>query len=142
MAPPGPRSRLVVPPGPLPATIELRLHKAGRVRVRTIDSADRPVAGVAVVPSSLWIAGKLSYVNYFSSSVVAGRSDASGNCDFAWPPADATMPISFQVFKPGYWPDEPHRDPAQPQTVTFRLVKNAEVSGTVRLPDGNAGLPE
>ena len=132
------RSWPAIQTDPLPATVALRLHKACRVRVRTIDSADRPVAGVAVVPWTLKIPGKLSYVNFSGCSLSAGLSDSGGNCDFAWLPADANWQVGFESFKPGYnCPDQPHWDPAQPQApVTFRLLKDAEVSGTVRFPDG------
>ncbi len=106
------RSWPAIQTDPLPATVALRLHKACRVRVRTIDTADRPVVGVYVVPWTLKIPGKLSYVNFSGCSLVGGSSDASGICDFAWLPADTDWQVGFQSFKRGYnCPDQPHWDP-------------------------------
>ena len=81
----------------LPETIDLRLHKASHVRVRTIDPADRPVAGVLVSPQSVRLSGKMSYVPIARFPSVSQTSDADGMCDFAWLPADAAEPISFHA---------------------------------------------
>jgi beta-lactamase regulating signal transducer with metallopeptidase domain len=134
---------------PFPATIELHLHKACRVRVRTIDSAGRPVAGVFVTPGPFRLPGKRSSVQIARFPSVGKTSDANGACEFAWVPADVVQPISFHAgtvpatlnrgtILLGYsYDNEPQWDPAQPQIpVTFHLRKNAAVSGTVRFPDG------
>jgi beta-lactamase regulating signal transducer with metallopeptidase domain len=125
-------------PDPPPETIALTLHKPHPIQVRTTDMGDRPVSGVFIAPWTLQIPGKLSYVN-FSGSTLAGKlSDASGICDFAWLPAEVSQKIGFEQLKEGYCcPDQPAWDPEKPQQpVTFRLLKNGEVSGTVRFPDG------
>ncbi len=125
-------------PDPPPKTVALTLQKPHRIRIRTIDSADRPVAGVFVKPWLLGIPGKRSYLNLSASSLTLALSDQRGTCDFCWLPADSSRKISFVASVPGYHcADQPGWDPEYPQEpVTCRLLRNAEVSGAVRFPDG------
>ena len=133
----------------LPETIDLRLHKPSHVHIRTIDLGNQPVAGVSVSPQSVRLHGKISSIPIARFPAVSQTSDAGGACDFAWLPADATEPITFHasiapvavvggIMRLGYTiENQPQWNPEQPNIpVTFHLLKNAEVSGTVHFHDG------
>ncbi len=131
------RSKPAIEPDPLPETVSLTLAKPHRVRIRTVDTAGKPVPGVFVAPWTMQLPGKLNYVNFSGSSLAGQRSGPSGYCDFSWIPETASR-VGFLEYVKGYsCPDQPFWD-AKPseQPVTFRLPKEGEVSGSVRFPDG------
>ncbi|MGO9111439.1 MAG: M56 family metallopeptidase [Thermoguttaceae bacterium] len=131
------RSWPALEPDPLPETVSLTLTRPHRVRVRTVDSGDKPVPGVFLAPWTLQLPGKLSYVNFSGSSLAGQHSGPSGTCDFSWLP-EASPRIGFSEYVKGYHcPDQPSWDGKHPERpVTFRLLKNGDISGSVRFPDG------
>ena len=127
-------------PDPPPDTVSLTLAKPHRIRVRTVDSAGKPVAGVFVGIWTFRLPGKLaSYCNSAGSSLGGQRSGPSGTCDFSWLPAAAdSREIRFELCAKGYsCPDLSQMYFQQPVgPVTLRLLKDGEISGCVRFPDG------
>jgi len=64
----------------LPEKLGLTLNGARTVRVQAVDSLNRPVAGITVVPWTIMKQGRTHYANLsgFSSQLDGTRTDARG----------------------------------------------------------------
>ncbi len=128
----------------LPERVKLSLNGARTVRVRVVDSSNRPVRDVDVLPPGIHKAGKLSAVNVWDSPARA-RTDADGIATFDWLPAAIQARTTFIVDAPGYsalrWPI---LDPAAPaEELTAHVLRATRLSGRITRPDGSpaAGIP-
>ena len=68
----------------LPQELTLTLNGGSNAEVKVVDSKDKPIAGVDIIPSTIRKKGKLSYVNAGGGVI----SDANGVARFPWIPAD------------------------------------------------------
>ena len=121
---------------PLPRQVSLVLNGARTVRVRAVDSANRPVAGVEIAPVSVYKKGKLGVVNLHAS--VKASTDPQGLATLDWLPIDALSQTrvwfaahnytgtSWAQLKPGALSDE----------LTLRVLRPTAISGKVTRPDG------
>jgi protocatechuate 3,4-dioxygenase beta subunit len=123
---------------PLPDDVTLRLTGARTVRVKAVDSANRPVAGIPVYPWYVQQRGRPEEVNLGNCDAALVTTDASGTAVFDWLPADFERAIPFMPFSRGYGYAEQvaikEGDPAA--EVTLPVLRRAKVSGLVRWPDG------
>ena len=129
-----------VPPvfAPPPEGALLVLNGARAVRVRAIDSAERPVSGIEIVPITVRKRGKLYSVN-LSGSAARARTDERGVATFDWFPSDVAEGTSFALATTSYslvkWPIlEAGKLDA---VVLARLVRFMPISGKVTRPDGS-----
>ncbi len=109
-----------------------------------VDSSNRPVRDVDVLPPGIHKAGKLSAVNVWDSRARV-RTNAAGIATFDWLPAEIQARTMFMVDAPGYsalkWPVF---DPAAPVAeLTVHLLGATRISGKITRPDGSpaAGIP-
>src|SRR5262249_39826205 len=86
----------------VPDDVTLKLTGARTVRVKAVDSADRPVAGVLVFPWYVQQSGKPEEANLGGCEAVFATTDASGVAEFDWLPRDFDHAISFLGFSPAY----------------------------------------
>ena len=77
----------------LPQELTLTLNGGSNAEVKVVDSKDKPIAGVDIIPSTIRKKGKLSYVNAGGGVI----SDANGVARFPWIPADLDGRVSFDV---------------------------------------------
>jgi RNA polymerase sigma factor (sigma-70 family) len=128
-----------VPPlfSPPPERASLVLNGTRTVRVRALDSADKPVPGVDIMPITVLKNGKLKSVN-FSGSFAKVRTDAQGIATFDWLPSDIQAGTSFVSATLSYsTPKWPILDVDKPDAeVTMRLLRHTPISGKVTRPDG------
>ncbi len=122
-----------------PAEVRLVLDGARTVRVKVVDSVDKPVPGVELVPWLLRKAGKLGDLN-LSGGLIHVRTDDRGIATFDWLPADldlrGQMTFLLQSWSyamprsPRYQADAPSND------LVARVLRLTKVSGKVTRPDG------
>jgi RNA polymerase sigma factor (sigma-70 family) len=122
---------------PPPERASLVLNGTRTVRLRALDSADKPLAGVDIMPITVLKKGKVRSVN-FSGSFAKVRTDARGIATFDWLPRDIQAGTSFVSASLAYstpkWPilevDKPDAE------LTMRLLRQTPISGKVTKPDG------
>ena len=128
-----------VPPmfSPPPERASLVLDGTRTVHVRALDSADKPVPGVDIMPITVLKKGKLKSVN-FSGSFAKVRTDAQGIAAFDWLPSDIQAGTAFIPATLSYsTPKWPILDVDKPDvTLTMRLLRHTPISGKVTRPDG------
>jgi hypothetical protein len=135
------RVRHVPERSPVPAEVTLVLDGARTVHVHATDIANRPVAGVAMVPAIIDKKGKISGANLGGCIVLprlAPRTDSQGNVTFDWLPRDVSRHVVFVAISDEYHqPDEPYLDPAQKDArLTTRFLHTVPATGKVTLSDG------
>ena len=81
--------------------VNLVLNGIKTVRVRTVDSANKPVPGVEIAATSIIKKQKLSSISLFDSRLRV-RTDNAGIATFDWLPADQSGRASFTVATPSY----------------------------------------
>ena len=128
-----------VPPNfsPPPESALLVLNGARAVRVRAMDSAGKPVAGVDFVPLTVHKRGKLYDANLCGSSARV-RTDEQGVATFDWFPIDVQPGASFALATTAYfmpkWPML--EDGKLDREVMARVLRLTPISGKVTRPDG------
>jgi hypothetical protein len=126
---------------PLPAGITLVLNSSRTVQVHATDSADRPVAGVVMVPWTIKKKGKVADANLSGCGALppfARCTDPHGTVTFDWLPSNLAGGVNFLAVSDDYHqPNNPYLEPAQKDTrLTTRLLRNVPASGKVTKPDG------
>jgi protocatechuate 3,4-dioxygenase beta subunit len=123
---------------PLPEDITLKLTGARTVRVKAVDSANRPVAGVPICPWYIQLSGKPENVNLSACDAVTVTTDTRGEAVFDWLPFDFDLGFSFLNKSPGYSYTEPIviKQEAPVKELTMHLLRRSRISGKVSLPDG------
>ena len=121
----------------LPGRIHLVLDGARTVRVRAIDTAGKPLAGIRFAPQVIRKIGKRD-ANVFTESSEIARSvtDERGVATFDWLPP-TTDPVYFVPTSEGYHTVE--RPALQEQTgttVTVQLLRDGTIRGRLVRPDG------
>ena len=132
---------------PPPSSARLVLDGVRTVRIRAIDSAEKPVAGLEMYPITIQKKGKLRSVNLTPLSIDP-RTGADGVATFDWLPAQLAgwtqfSPVSAwggqSLAEIQYAPSEwPMLDPDKPAAeLTARFLRYTRVSGKVTRPDGS-----
>jgi beta-lactamase regulating signal transducer with metallopeptidase domain len=127
--------------GEAPAQVALTLDGARTISVRAVDSADKALSGVELVPWSVQKKGKLAYVNFSGSGAmkyVSARSDRDGLVAFDWIPRDMKDGVTILGGSDEYYlPDQPRQETALPyEKLTAKLFRKTPISGRVTLPNG------
>jgi Carboxypeptidase regulatory-like domain len=123
---------------PPPERARLVLDGARNVRIRAVDSADKPVPGVEFVPITILKKGKLFRVN-LSTLPIKVFTDARGVATFDWLPTDIPAGTSFFAASSSYYlPNWPLFEPDKPDVaLSARLVRYTRITGKVAHPDGS-----
>jgi beta-lactamase regulating signal transducer with metallopeptidase domain len=126
---------------PLPAEVSLTLDGVQPLRVKALDSMDRPVAGVALSPGVLSKPGKSHSVNLGASATAIATTDASGVAVFDWLPkgdrvfvGDRLVVVRSEAYSNSSPPR--HDRTVRPAEVVVLLRRNTRLSGVVRYADG------
>ncbi len=123
----------------VPSTpIELTLDGAQTLRVRVVDSDEKPIEGVKLYP---WLLAKKDQTEELNLSYMAEEftvaTDADGLAAFDWIPGWNTRPITVWPMHTDYVHQRGNYDPAKGDgTLTMKLDRLVPVSGRVTLPDG------
>jgi hypothetical protein len=124
---------------PLPADVALELSGARTASVTAVDSADRPVAGLAVTPFIINRPDRTEDANLSGSQAVQAVTDAGGMVTFDWLPADVGRRIIFLApFSREYSQVGSVRVTQNSPVVggTLRMIRQARLAGRVLRPDG------
>ncbi len=120
----------------LPEKVTLTLAGSQIAKVRVVDSDQRPVAGVVVIPWTVQIKGKLSDLN-FSGMPGFPITNEAGIAEFAWIPANLEGRISFLTRHPGYHcPKDPVFETENVE-LTAHVLRVATVRGKATHADGS-----
>ena len=121
-----------------PQQARLVLDGVRTVRIRAVDSAGRPVAGVELATTMIRKKGKLGVVG-FPGFPINPRTDANGVATFDWLPAGLIGHTSFHSASPSYaWRSGPVLDPDKPEAeLTALVLRSTRVAGKVTFPDGS-----
>ena len=84
----------------LPDNVALTLDGSQTAKVRILDSDEKPVAGVVVVPWSIMMKGKLSYINLVG--IEFPPTNETGLAEFPWMPTSLEGRVSFLIRHPKY----------------------------------------
>ena len=122
----------------LPDQVKLRLTGSRTVRVRAVDSSERPVAGLLIYPWYIEKPGTMEHANIGGCDAVTATTDADGIAKFDWLPGDFTQGIPFLCFSNEYsYVEIPAIHPEKPvDRLTMPLLRKVKLSGKVVLPDG------
>ncbi len=126
-------------PLPLPKQVKLVLDGARQVRIRALDSANKPVPNIGFTAGLIEKNDKISYANLYASEVAIVRTNARGIAVFDWLPAkNIDEVIAFGIHEEGYHcPQQPELLPSGHDIeLTARLLRNTRISGKVFLPEG------
>ncbi len=121
---------------PLPAEVTLTLDGAQTIRLKALDSKSQPVPGVVFSPWILLKNGKIDRANVGRSVILRATTDRDGMATFDWFPKDVSGGLFVIRSGPYTCPDPPRHERGGPTDLTFRLLRNAVLSGVVRFPDG------
>ncbi len=129
--------RLTAKPGDVPDSVKLVLDGAREVRVKALDSAQRPVVGVRFTPWYITKAGKVDDVNLSGGTVATVRTDADGIATFDWIPKELEDNVPFVIRGKRYHcPQSPLlKASGDDVELTARLFRNTRISGKMLLPD-------
>ncbi len=127
--------------GEPPAQVALTLAGARSIAVRAVDSANKPVPGIDLVPWTIKKQGRLAAVNLSGAAAlkyVSVRTNGDGLATFDWVPVGWQDGITILQLAEEYsLPDSPHLQPSDPQqTLVARLLRNVPIGGKVTRPDG------
>ncbi len=123
---------------PLPAEVSLSLDGAQTMRIKVLDSKDRPVAGVVLSPNNLLKSGKAAAARIVSGTTVSVTTDDAGLAVFEWLPRGNHWP-GFDVRSATYFcPNPPRgRSPVpEPAELVVRVLRNTQLGGRLRFVDG------
>ena len=120
----------------LPEKVTLTLAGSQTAKVRVVDSDERPVAGVTVVPWTVQIKGKLSDLN-FSGMPGFPITNEAGIAEFAWIPANLEGRITFLTRHPRYHCPKSPVFETENVELTAHVLRVATVRGRVTLADGS-----
>lgn len=125
-------------PGDLPKSVKLVLDGARRVRIKALDSANKPVAGVGFTPWLIQKKGKIEKANLSGSELATAYTNERGVAIFDWIPRNMEEEIPFVFHERAYHcPERPEFWPSGDNIeLTARLLRNTRISGKVFLPDG------
>ncbi|MBN9518628.1 hypothetical protein J0H58_08930 [bacterium] len=123
---------------PLPVDIALVLSGARTVRVKAVDGAGRPVAGLTVFPWYIELPDRAGDANIGGCAAVQAVTDAAGVATFDWIPADRSPGISFLSHSREYSYFEPFllKSDSPAAGGTLRMIRMARLSGRVLGSDG------
>jgi RNA polymerase sigma factor (sigma-70 family) len=123
---------------PLPADVSLVLSGARTVRVKAVDGADRPVAGLTVYPWYFERPDRAEHANVAGCGAVQAVTDAGGVATFDWIPADVGPGVTFLSRSREYSYFEPLllKADSPAEGGTLRMIRMARLSGRVLGPDG------
>jgi len=123
---------------PLPADVALVLAGARTARVTAVDSAGRPVAGLAVTPFTIDRPDRTEDANLSGCKAVQAVTDAAGMVTFDWLPADVGRGILFLTASREYSQFGSVRVTQNSPVVggTLRMIRKARLAGRVLRPDG------
>ena len=124
-----------------PDQVALNLKGAYDVRVKTVDTSGKPVGNVRVMPWTINLPDRLSYINL--SGISEFSSSETGVADIGWIPQNLVGAITFLTHHEDYHCPQPTifrstdgKKDGQ-ANLTVELMKVATVSGKVTLPDGS-----
>ena len=120
----------------LPEKVTLTLAGSQTAKVRVVDSDERPVAGVTVVPWTVQIKGKLSDLN-FSGMPGFPITNEAGIAEFAWIPANLEGRVSFLTRHSKYHCPKSPVFETENVELTAHVLRVATVRGRVTLADGS-----
>lgn len=130
---------------PLPEEVTLTLNGAQTVRATFLDTAGRPLAGLAVTPGGIAKKGKRWGIIPVMGTTTWTVTDAAGVAVFDWIPKDVGPRLAFRTRR--RMPrvnGSPlvslgpilRSQPPGPAERTYRVPVATRLSGTVRFPDG------
>lgn len=118
----------------LPDNVTLTLDGSQRAKVRIVDSEEKPVAGVMVVPWTIKMKGKLSYINL--AGIEFPPTNETGLAEFPWMPASLEGRVSFLIRHRKYHcPKLPLFETENVES-TAHVLRVVPVRGKVTLADG------
>lgn len=123
--------------------LQFVLNGAHTVRVRAVDSKNRPLAGALVYPWYFEKPRKGGDLNLSGmESFVRARTDDEGRATFHIVPKDNLKKVIFRVRAQGYFaPERWMFDPNSPKPIiTAKLVPLVTVRGRVARPDGRPAV--
>ncbi|MDY3556824.1 sigma-70 family RNA polymerase sigma factor [Gemmata sp. JC717] len=124
---------------PLPDEVALTLSGARTVRVKAVDGAGKPVAGLTILPWYIQLPGKTENANIGGNGVVQSVTDATGVATFDWiPVGDTDQGIPFMSHSPDYSYFELFslKPGAGAADGTMRMIRKARLTGRVIGADG------
>ncbi len=121
----------------MPAEVKLKLDGFTSVKVKVVDTNNKPIPGVAMTPWSIQKVGKVSYVNLSGDEL--GQTDANGIATFDWIPHDLNRAVTFLIRdKRFHCPTTPHFVSGATSTDLEAIVWNlCTVRGKVQHEDGS-----
>lgn len=122
---------------PPPDSVELKLEGATTCRVRLIDRAGNPVAGIPLVPWTIQRPGKLADANLSGSPEMTTKTDSEGVATFRWLPVDCERSVSFLVRDRLRYIDQRPQATRLNDEIQTTVYKCVRVSGVVRHADGS-----
>jgi RNA polymerase sigma factor (sigma-70 family) len=119
----------------LPSSISLTLDGARTVRIKAVDSDNKPLIGVSFSPWLLHKAGRRSDVN-LASEIFRARTGPDGVAAFDWLPANNEA-LTFWPNSEGYSHRRVQLKEGEDGPVTATLTRNGSIRGRVVLQDGS-----
>ena len=121
----------------MPADVKLKLDGFTSVKVKVVDTNNKPIPGVAMTPWSIEKVGKVSYANLSGDEL--GLTDANGIATFDWIPHDLKGAVTFLIRdKRFHCPTPPHYASGATSTDLEAIVWNlCTVRGKVQHEDGS-----
>ena len=121
----------------VPERADLILNGVRTVRVRALDSSDRPVPGIEIMPQTIYKSGKVGAIALLDSPVRA-VTDAQGVATFDSLPADVQDWTRFEVVARGYSPlTRPVVNMNGGNEFTVHVYRATSISGRVKRLDGS-----
>jgi beta-lactamase regulating signal transducer with metallopeptidase domain/protocatechuate 3,4-dioxygenase beta subunit len=125
-------------PLPLPDEINVVLDGAQSARLRVVDSANNPVAGIGLYPWYIKKPGKLDHANISGCRTTMARTNDQGIVEFDWLPDSLQTDVTFWIHAVGFSAAERSifkSHVADPLVV--HALRDTHATGTVTLPDGS-----
>jgi beta-lactamase regulating signal transducer with metallopeptidase domain len=128
---------------PLPQEITLTLDGAQTVRVKVVDPAGRPVAGVVIRPFRPFKAGKVATIEIARGATTSAITSEQGIAVFDWLPKGAidgrkSGAVTLFVEGPkGFIGEAVRYDPAGADELSSKLTPAARLTGAARYADGS-----
>jgi len=122
------------PAGAIPETTALTLGAPRVVRLKAVDDAGQPVAGIMFYPFGLRKLGRRGLLNY-STRALAATTDDDGEAAFDWLP-QSPDPLEFFASTVDYVHRRVTLDPGE-NAATVRLEPTVAIRGRVTLADGS-----
>jgi len=122
----------------LPDAVALKLDGARTVRVRAVDSAGKPLAGVTFYPWLIQKPGKARRASLDVSRAVSRTTGADGFATFDWLPREAVATIPIMSTAEGYKaPVRPQLEIDAPEgDLSATFYRTETIRGRVTRPDG------